>query len=461
MYGSGGSGGAAPAGAGLSLVPRATLPETLAVVVGVAGPVLAEGVVRRRPRAVAAAEYLDLTRRAIKILQRLRRRYGPGPVLLTVAGRRHALILDPAHVRRVLDETPEPFATATGEKRAVLAHFEPQHVLLARGPARADRRRYNEAVLDSERPAHHLADRFLPVVHEEVERLLDEAGRRRGLDWDTFAGAWFRAVRRIVLGDGAADDAALTDLLGRLRADANWGLLRPRRRRLRERFYVRLGQHLTRAEPGSLAALATATPASDLTAAAHQVAHWLFAFDATAIATFRTLALLATHPVATGRARAEAGARRGPARRDLPYLRACVLDALRLWPTTPAVLRETTEATVWPAGTLPAGSNVVVFAPYFHRDDQRLPFADRFAPELWLGEDERPAGAPADWPLIPFSAGPAACPGRNLALFLASATLAALLDGRAVRLQPRTRLGPDWRLPSELNHASLRFSLQD
>jgi hypothetical protein len=42
---------------------------------------------------------------------------------------------------------------------------------------------------------------------------------------------------------------------------------------------------------------------------------------------------------------------------------------------------------VWPAGTLPAGSNVVVFAPYFHRDDQRLPFADRFAPELWLGED--------------------------------------------------------------------------
>jgi cytochrome P450 len=36
------------------------------------------------------------------------------------------------------------------------------------------------------------------------------------------------------------------------------------------------------------------------------------------------------------------------------------------------------------------------------------------------------------WPLIPFSEGPAVCPGRNLALLLSSAMLARLLDGRQV-----------------------------
>jgi hypothetical protein len=39
----------------------------------------------------------------------------------------------------VLDETPEPFAAATREKRGALEHFQPEGVLISRGAERMDR----------------------------------------------------------------------------------------------------------------------------------------------------------------------------------------------------------------------------------------------------------------------------------------------------------------------------------
>lgn len=368
--------------------------------------------------------------------------------------RRQAVILAPEDVRRVLDGSPEPFATASDEKRAALAHFQPQGVLISHGQARADRRQFNEAVLDTPRPAHRLADRLLRVVDEKAGTLLADIGRRE-LTWDDFIAAWFRLTRRVVLGDAARDDHRLTDLLATLRADANWSFLRPRRDRLRARFLARLRDHLARAEAGSLAEIIATTPATGDTAPYQQVPQWLFAFDAAGIATFRALALLATHPEQAALASREiAGDEAG--RLDRPFLRACILESVRLWPTTPAVLRQSTRETIWETGVMPARTGVLIFAPFFHRDDARLPFADRFAPEVWLG-----GGAAEDWPLIPFSAGPAMCPGRNLVLLLASAMLAALLAGREATLCPPARLDATRPLPATLDHFSLRFALDE
>lgn len=88
------------------------------------------------------------------------------------------------------------------------------------------------------------------------------------------------------------------------------------------------------------------------------------------------------------------------------------------------------------------------------RDDTRLPYAHRFAPEIWL--DERGSG---ERPLIPFSDGPAICPARNLVQMLSSAMLAALIDAREIRLLSRHALGPDRPLTGTLNHFALRFAL--
>lgn len=435
-------------------LPTATLRDTLGFVAGVVVPTVARGVIIRRPRVEALAERLDLDRRAVRRMQRLRDRYGPGPLLLRLPVRSQAVILAPDHVHRVLDNSPDPFATDSGEKRAALSHFQPKGVLISHGRERADRRRFNEAVLETPRPVHRLADRFTRVVDEEADLLLGAARRRGELDWDGFAIAWFRTVRRVVLGDAARDDQELTDLLARLRGDANWAFLRPKRGGLRDRFDERLTGHLARAEPGSLAGMVAATPATADTAPAQQVPQWLFAFDPAGMAAFRALALLAAHPERAERARAEIRDRDGSGWQNLPFLWACVLDSVRLWPTSPMVLRQTTAATTWDGAVMPARTGLRIFTPYFHRDERSLPEADRFAPELWRGDRSA-----ADWPLIPFSGGPAVCPGQNLVLLLTGAMLAALLGGAQIRLAPPTRLDPRRPLPGTLNNYSLRFRI--
>jgi cytochrome P450 len=90
---------------------------------------------------------------------------------------------------------------------------------------------------------------------------------------------------------------------------------------------------------------------------------------------------------------------------------------------------------------------VVVFAPFLHRDDERLPYADAFEPGLWLGEREDVARAAA---LIPFSAGPVECPGRNLVLLTTSTLVSRLLD----HAQPVF----DGRIPATLSPFRLRFA---
>jgi len=395
------------------------------VIADVVAPLLARGVIVRRPRVVDALDRLDADRRAVRRLQRVRDEHGAGPALLAAPGRDVALVLAAEDVRRVLEGSPAPFAPDTREKRAALGHFEPHGVLVSHGAERADRRAFNERVLEPERPVHAMGDALVEKVSEEAEAMLAGGGT---LTWGTFAVPWWRLVRRIVLGDGARDDHELTDMLTRLRRDANWAFLAPRRTALRERFFARLRAHLERAEPGSLAHHVASAPATPRTDPLQQVPQWLFAFDAAGMASFRAMALLAGRP-----------------ERDPTFLRATVLESLRLWPTTPAILRDTTEETVWAGGTLPAGAALVIFAPFFHRDFEG---ADAFQPGLWLDGGEHPA-------LVPFSAGPAMCPGRSLVLFATSTLLTCLLDGRELR-GSSVNGAP---LPATLSPFRLRFSV--
>jgi hypothetical protein len=81
-------------------------------------------------------------------------------------------------------------------------------------------------------------------------------------------------------------------------------------------------------------------------------------------------------------------------------------------------------------------------------------FAHRFSPDVWL--QSRPD---EEWPLVPFSHGPATCPARNLALLVSSVMLASILGRREVHLQPPARLDAHTPLPGTLSHFSLRFEL--
>jgi cytochrome P450 len=443
-------------GTGVAASGRASVPDTLRTAANVLLPTVAQGVIARRPKVVGAFDRLDADRRAVQHMQQLAERYGPGPVRLNVPGRSFALVLDPEHVHRILEGSPEPFATANLEKRAALNHFQPGGVLISHGRERAERRRFNEAVLDTSRPVHRMADRIVATVRDEAEQLAAQAQGSGQLVWDDVIVAWWRVVRRVVLGDGARDDHETTDLLSRLRAEANWSYLLPRRASVYDRFKERLRTHLERAEPGSLAALIADTPRAAHTDPVDQVPQWLFAFDPAGMVAIRALALLATHPEPAREVREEIDGVDLSTPQELRRTRAAMLESVRLWPTTPAVLRDSTTETTWPTGTLPAGTGFLIYAPYFHRDDRTLDYADRFAPEVWL--DERGHG---DWPLIPFSEGPGVCPGQNLVLLTTSTFLACLLRSHEFRLLGPDRLDPARPLPATLSPFDVRFAVSD
>jgi cytochrome P450 len=113
-------------------------------------------------------------------------------------------------------------------------------------------------------------------------------------------------------------------------------------------------------------------------------------------------------------------------------------------------LRQTDRETEWALGTMPRNTGVLIHVPFLHRDDSRLPFAHRFAPDIWL------TGEAGDWPLIPFSAGSGECPAKNLVLLLASMVLAELLRWRRYTM-PQRKL--DFHV-SKLAATFDQFSLQ-
>jgi cytochrome P450 len=297
-----------------------------------------------------------------------------------------------------------------------------------------------------------MAEVFVAKIAEEAERLTATAAASGLLMSDDFVTAWMRVVRRIVLGDAARDDHRITDLLARLRREANWGYLVPQRKKIYDEFRTRLRGYLDRAEPGSLCGHIANIPATPDTEPEDQVPQWLFAYDPAGLAAIRALALLATHPEHTRGIREELRGLDLSVPQELRQLRASVLDSARLWPTTPAVLRDTTTETEWPTGTLRSGTGLLIYTPFFHRDDPTLPYAHRYAPEIWLEKDSH-----GNWPLIPFSKGPGVCPGQNLVMLTGSSFLATLLDKHDYQLQHPRRLNPARPLPVTFSPYRLRF----
>jgi cytochrome P450 len=419
---------------------------------------IAAGVLARRRPVVRILERAQADKRASKRMQMLRERFGRGPVELVLPGRRIIIVLDPEDVGRVLAEAPTPFHPANLEKRKALQWFQPNGVLISQGPIRQPRREFNESALESSSDLHHLAGSFAHAIAEEASELIAAATTRKHLDSTEFMTAWWRMVRRLALGERARDDEAITDELLRLRKAGNWSFLSLPHHRKRAQFLQHLYRYAEAPEPGTLVSAVAETPASGAVDPVGQIPQWLFAFDAAGMASARALALLSSHPDQLSRALADSADPEQPALR--PYLRACLLESVRLWPTTPAILRDTTEDTAWREGndrfTIEKGAGLMIVVPAFHRDEQTLPYAHEFTPDIWL--DGRAQHQPQ---LVPFSAGPAECPGRNVVLFTTSTMLAHLLHALDLRLTSTPQLSPREPLPVTLNQLTLDFAVQN
>lgn len=420
-----------------SLLPATSALDTTRAVRDILLPVVAQGALLRRPPWTRLADRLNADDRSVRQARRLRAKYGGGPLLLRLPGRTIGLVLEPADVWRLLDETPEPFSAATTEKTGALRHFQPRAVLVTDPPLRAARRALNEQALDTHQPVHRNAAAMLHVLDEELDDL------HATLGWTEFREVWSRVVRRIVLGDQARDDTELTRLLDSLRSDANWAEFHRRDTSARSRFEHLLARYVEKRETGSLVG-----DLPDALDATSQAPHWLFAFDAAGIALWRLFAVLAAHPEHASSI-ADEHPNQSPL---LAQAGAAVQESLRLWPTTLVVLREAHSETSWTGGVAPAGTEFAIVSSVFHRDDEALDFANRFEPEIWL--DGRSDG---EWPLIPFSAGPAVCPGRNLVLLTTSAATRRVVSQYDLDVDPSTRKKLCGPMPTTFDHTTIRL----
>jgi cytochrome P450 len=264
----------------------------------------------------------------------------------------------------------------------------------------------------------------------------------------------------VILGDGAAADEELSDQLAALQDEAN-GLPKARSESYVP-FLARVVRYVSAAEEGSLVGLFDQAPSNANTKVPGQAIHWLFALGDTLPANaFRALALLASHPRQRAAVEGELAASASGGERvsaaevaSLRYLEACLEEAMRLWPTTPFLSRETLEETEWDGDSVPAGTQVLISNTFNHRDPERHEFADRFAPEAWTA-----GGAADDWSFNHFSHGPQGCPGAGLALFVGKVMLAQLLATRQVALL-KPKLDPERPLPHMLDFFALRFSVE-
>lgn len=137
--------------------------------------------------------------------------------------------------------------------------------------------------------------------------------------------------------------------------------------------------------------------------------------------------LLVDHPDGYDRLLAEVDALDGdPGLEDLPRLpftRAVLDEALRLYPPAWILTRRAAAEDVLSGYRVPAGSLVLVSTWALHRDPALWPHAAAFRPQRWLGPESQRGPR---WAYLPFGAGPRQCIGKDFALVEATLMLAVL-----------------------------------
>jgi cytochrome P450 len=149
--------------------------------------------------------------------------------------------------------------------------------------------------------------------------------------------------------------------------------------------------------------------------------------------------LLAGHPEAAARARAEvdavlAGRDPGPDDlQSLPWLSATLKEAMRLYPPLPAVITRYTARDITVGGwRIPRGASVYITPWVLQRDPRWWSQPDEFRPERFLpGAPPVPRGA-----YMPFGVGPRVCIGQHFALLEMTLVAAMLLQRYELELPP-------------------------
>nr|WP_081024039.1 cytochrome P450 [Xanthomonas phaseoli] len=229
---------------------------------------------------------------------------------------------------------------------------------------------------------------------------------------------------------------------------------RQRMRHARDELHLALDQILMRArqQPPHAASVLSLLLAD----AARGDSHWcrdeaaamlMSALEPMAAALTWTLLLLAQHPHVAQQVTQEAeglddvDTATGTGLLDrLPHARACVKEAMRLYPPAWMTARIAQRDTTLDGFHVPSGTQLLISPWVVHRDERHFPDPEAFLPARWL--DDTATHSLARYSYFPFGGGPRSCIGSMLALTQMTAVIATVLRSRSLHLAADARPTP-------------------
>lgn len=156
------------------------------------------------------------------------------------------------------------------------------------------------------------------------------------------------------------------------------------------------------------------------------------------------MAELLRHPAVMSKVRAELrdalGPKPHPDESDigrLPYLRAVVMESMRLHPPSPMLMPHLAMADGAEVGgfAVPAGTKVIINLWAIMRDPASWAEPEAFVPERFVGASDADFRGKDRFDFMPFGAGRRVCPGTPMATRVVTLLLASMLHAF------------EWRLP--------------
>ena len=412
-----------------------------------------------------ARAFRSVRRDPLSFLRRISEQYGD-LVAFPVPGPPALLVNDPDDVRHVLQEAARNWVKRTVQYGALarvtgqglLASAEPNWIKHRRLAAPAFHHQRLEAVSDDVRvAADHALEEGLGHLRPGASEIVDVGALTHRVGLDAVGRALFSAdlsghAQQLL--DATSDAAGLVVRLGRsILPTADWAPtpVNVRLRRTRRRLDAITADLVTerrahgRGSTGAvygddLLSLLLDSGLSDAQVRDELVTMVIAGHETVAAALTWTLMLLAEHPDVQDRVREELVDLGRPVsmldhREAVPWTRAVVDEALRLYPPAWAISRRSLGPDVIGGIDVPAGTMAIISPWLVHRRAAAWSEPLAFRPERFLDAGAGRLG------YLPFGQGPRLCIGREFAIGEMAVVLSRLL------LRHRLSVPPGWTRP--------------
>lgn len=432
-------------GSGPSLRSTVGVLDTLRFNLRYVVPNILQGLFIRRPRWVALFARLDDG--FVSAGPRLRGLYGRNAAWVRFLSKPSLLLFDREVIQRVLDNSPDVYGPPAAKCRG-MAHFQPAAVTVSAGVDWQRRRAFNVAALGDPYADMELAAMVHAVCAEEGAAL----GAKAELRWADFAHTSQSIMLRVIFGRADEDHRVAHEMLRALMSRANWLIVRPSLRRL-QAYQARLQELIASAARGSLAFRARSLPGAASIPIADQVTHWMFAMSDTLCENVaRAAGVIHAIPRTRDLARQEVqnvNLRNPTAPGLLKYIRACLEETMRLWPSTPFIVRKALHADTICGQRITPGDQLVIPNVLNHVDPTAIAAALEWYPERWL-EHSQPSN------FYHLSGGAQSCAGAEIARYVGTQFLAQLVNSGEFHTR-NPRIVSAQRLPASYNPFAIRL----